>query len=423
MQKKSVSLFLVLAALLCGNAAAFPCRTDFGLVEVPHLDGFAPGDNIVKKAIQRTKKSIGGADGKVSCVFVRAEEMPENGKGRREYSEMFSLSQTSIEAPISHEDFALIAAASREQLESLRQQNVNGLAFGDFMQGDGYYCNTLEIFAQDGTYAFTVMGGVYLNNHLYSLVSHSSTATGTAQKNALLDKTLDWTKRLVAANAHGGPAASGSAPIFSTVPNINDYSLLGTTLESTSRARVKTSKGSDMIEAKFEHPKSRAETAPAFGGTLAFARTLDGYEFRVEAGLTHYDASLDAALDAFAAAKGNEREAMAANLAERLAAADRAEGKVSGKNTFATGTMEIAKHGAIWRDSWRPAAAGTQGSGAATKTIWVQADGQRAFRLEFSLRDTATPLVPVADLPHLNVAMTKIAMSVSFPDKKQFKKR
>lgn len=423
MQKASVFAILAMAALLCGDAVAFPCRTDFGLVEVPPIDGFLPGGNTVKKAIQRTRRSIGGTDGKVACVFVPRDEMDENGKGRREYSQMFSLSQTSIEAPISQKDFSLVAVATRDQLETLRRENVPGLSFGEFLLGEGYYCNTLEIFATDGSYAFTVMGGIYLNAHLYSFVSHSSVARADAQKQALLGKTLEWTKRLLEANASCGSDATGNGPLFSTVPNINDYSLLGTALESTSRARTKNSKYPETIDAKFEHPRSMDETPPLFGGTLAFARTLDGYEFRVEAGQTRYDAALDAALDSFAASKGDTAASMAASLAERLAAADRAEGKITGKETFATGTMEIAGRHAVWRDSWRPAAAGAQMSGAATKTIWVQADGLRAFRMEFSLSDTKTPLVPVADMPHLNVAMIKMASSVSFPDKKQFKKK
>lgn len=426
MRKTATNAILAIAALLCGEAVAFPCRTDFGLVEVPVLDGFLPGDNAVKKAIQRTKRSIGGTDGKVSCVFVPKGELDENGKkikGRREYSQMFSISQTSIEAPISQEDFSLVAAATSEQLEALRRENVPGLRFGDFLQGDDYYFNTLEIFAIDGSYAFTVMGGVRLNTHLYAVVSHSSTAKDETQKRVFLEMTLKWTKLLLEANASGGPAATGNKPLFSTVPNINDYSLLGTTLESTSRARTRSDKNPETIDAKFEHPRSMEATAPLFGGTLAFARTFDGYEFRVETGQTRYDAALDAALDSLAVAKGDAAATMAAPLAERLAAADRAEGRASGTETFATGTMEIAGRNAVWRDSWRPANAGAQGSGSAIKTIWVQADGLRAFRMEFSLRDTMTPLVPVADMPHINVTMIKIASSVSFPDKKQFKKK
>lgn len=422
MQVKTAIAALAVAALLSGDLSAFPCRTDFGLIEVPELEGFLPGGNSVKKAIQRTKRAMGGADGKVSCALVRKEELPAQEKGHHEYSEMFSISQTSIEVPISGDDFAQIATATREQIEPLRDQNLNGLRFGDFMQGVGYYCNTLEIFAADGSRAFTVLGGVYLCGHLYSLVSHSSTARTEEQHKAFLAKTLDWTKRVVAANAHGGPAASGKGPLFSTVPNINDYSLLGATLESTSRARTKSGDGAEMIESKFDHPRSMEETAPIFGGTMAFARLFDGFEFRVEVGQTRFDAALDGAFDAFSVAKGDDAVALAAPLAERLAAADRAEGRFSGAETFATGAMEIAKRNAVWRDSWRPVS-GSKGSGAAIKTIWIQADGLRAYRMEFSLRDTQTPLVPIADMPHLNVSMVKIASSLSFTDKKQFKKR
>ena len=162
------------------------------------------------------------------------------------------------------------------------------------------------------------------------------------------------------------------------------------------------------------------ETAPPPGALLAFERLIDNFAFRLEVGETRIDADLDADLDAFAAASPEAAQAAAAALADRLAQAD-APG--SSSPAISSGILEIAKRRAVWRDSWRPAAPGDTASGPATKTLWLQADGLRALRVEFSLRDTITPLIPMADLAHLNGVMSKTATSVSIQNKRQFKKR
>lgn len=411
------AILALLAIFLTSGAFAFPCRTSFGLVEIPGTPGFAPGDNVVKKIIQRTKKALGGQNGKVVSVLVREEELGQQSG----YTEMVSLSQTSIEVELSESDFEQIVAGTRAQILSLSGQSLQGMKFGGFQAGNNYYCNTLEIHAEgaagaEAASAFTVMGGVLIKRHLYSIVAHTSHARDEASRNAWVGRCKQWIEKLVAENGKSSPASS--APILATVPNVDDYAMAGLALEKTERVRTKGRGGPEALDVRIEHPKSMKEVAAPGGTLLALERVVDGYAFRMEASETHYDAALDAALDAFAAAKGDAAKAMAAQLAPRLAAAD-GEATV----TLDTGVLAVDGRNAVWRDTWRPAPPGASGSGCAVKTLWLQADGCRAFKMEFTLRDTTTPLIPVADLKHFNAIMAKTASETTIQNKKQFKKK
>lgn len=409
------AFLLLLALLQSGGALAFPCRTDFGLVEVPGTQGFTPGDNVVRKIIQRTKKAIGGQNGKVVSVLVREEERNEKGN----FSELISLSQTSIEAEITAADFAQIVEATRKQISELSEQALKGMRFGGFQSGDGYYCNTLDIFvdgAPNAEAAYTIMGGVFLRGHLYSVVAHTAAAHSNADRAAWMKKCTDWIQSLVAANR----AALPKTPLLASIPNIDDYALAGLALEKTERVRTKGRGGPDALDVRIEHPKSMKEVAAPPGVLVAVEREVDGYAFRMEVGETRFDAALDAALDALAAAKGDTASAMAAELAQRLAAAD-APGATS--PILATGILPVDGRNAVWRDTWRPAQAGDPDSGRAVKTVWLQAADCRALKIEFTLRDKVTPLVPVADMAHFNMVMVHSAGDTSIQNKKQFKKK
>lgn len=405
---------ILLTILLPVFADAYHCRTDFGLIEIPDIPGFVPGDNVVKKVIQRTKVAIGGHNGKVSCVLVREEELGQTAS----YSEMFSISQTQIEAEITADSFAQIAEATRQQIAALGQQSLRGMRFGGFRSGDGYYCNTLEIFAENGDAAFTVMGGVMVRGHLYAVATHTALARTEADFAEWTRKSLGWIEGIVAENR----AAIPNTPIIATVANVDDYTLAGMALEKKERVRMKGRGGPDTLDVRVEYPRSMKEVATPKGAIFAVERVVDDYAFRLEVGETRYDAALDAALDAFAAAKDSEAKAMAVMLAPRLANADAGAIGAPG-DILATGVLPVAGRNAVWRDTWRPPAPGSQGSGSAVKTVWLQAADCRALKLEFSLRDTRTSLVPVADLSHFNMVMAHAASDISIQDKKQFKKK
>lgn len=410
------------AAILCAALAplvseAFPCRTVFGALEVPALEGFVSGDSVVKKSISRTMKAIGGQGGKVACVLVHEAEIGSDDG----FSELISLSQTSIEDAISDADFRAIAETTRTQIDALSAQVIRGFRFGGFQTGDGYYCNTLETGvteAGDGA-TYALMGGVVLGGRLFSFVAHSSTAHDAAARGAWAALALGWIGRLRAANARGFIVSNPASPPVSTVPNIDGYTLAGVSLERMERARTRDAGGASAIDAKFEHPKSMVATNATPGALMAFARIVDGYEFRLEVCETRLDAGLDAALDGFARLGKDDAENAAASLAPRLVA----QAYGDGREILRTGATEVDGRNALWADTWLPAPKGASGSAPAARTIWVQADGLRAFALRFSLRDTLTPIVPAADLPHLNLAMLKVKDSVRFQNRKQFKKK
>lgn len=420
MRKSVKKVFLLAFILLANGVLAFPCRTPYGAFEVVGLDGFVAGNAQVRKNIQRTRKAIGSHDGKVVCVLVRSEEVG-NKDG---FSELISISPTSIDVPLSDEDFDQVAETTRTQIEGLHDQVIRGLVFGGFSRGRSYYYNTMEMLkAENGNdTAFTLMGGVLIGHRLFSFVAHSSAVHTAEQRQAWTSTIVNWLERLLAANANGFLASDPWNPPMATVANIDTYALAGVTLERTVRERTPKVDGADAIDAKFEHPKSIVEATPSPGATQAFARDVDDFEFRIEIGETRFDATLDAALDLFANAKKKEAEEMAQALATQLVLAD-GDADAGKRKIFATGIFEVDGRNAVWADTWRPAPPGAKGSALATKTVWVQADGGRAFSLRFTLRDQLTSLVPVADLQHFNVSMMKIADSVRFQNKKQFKKR
>jgi len=417
MKRIRIAAAVICAALLPHASEAFPCRTGFGAIEVPALEGFTPGDSVVKKGISRTMKAIGGQSGKVACVLVHESEIgSEEG-----FSELISISQTSIEAAVSDADFRVIVETTRAQIDALSTQVIRGFRFGGFQVGDGYYCNTLETGvseAGDGA-TYALMGGVLLGGRLFSFVAHSATAHDAAARDAWKARSLGWIGRLRAANARGFIVADPVRPPISTTPNIDGYTLAGVSLERLERARTRDAGVASAIDAKFEHPKSMVATNAAPGALMAFARVVDGYEFRVEICETPLGADLDAALDGFARLGKDDAENAAATLAPRLVA----QAYGAGREVFRTGATAVDGRNALWADTWQPAPAGWAGSAPAVRTIWVQADGLRAFALRFSLRDTLTPIVPAADLSHLNLAMLKVKDSVRFQNKKQFKKR
>lgn len=398
--------------MLCGAASAFPCRTNYGALDVADMDGFVFGDSVVRKNIQRTKKVIGGHSGKVVCVLVPKGETGGDGG----FSELISLSETSVTNAITKAEFAAIAKSSGEQVAALGGQVINGLKFGNFRQGDGFYCNTMEI-GQEGavTEAFTVMGGAYLGGHFYSFVAHTSSVDAEARAK-WMDSSVKWIQATVAACERRG-RAKGDAPVFGSVAGIDDFRLLSVSLGKVERVRTRDRENPDFPDVKFEYPKVLSARAAVAGLKPQYGAEVDGFELLMGLGETALGEALDAEFDAFSEARKDAAAELAGALADHLAQA-----AGCGNSAFASGVMEVGGRNGVWRDSWESQAQGLGGSAYATKTIWVQMAGGRALMLKFMLRDMRTDIVPVVDLGHFNTMMVKVVQSLSFQDKKQLKR-
>lgn len=408
---KTKTLIFAAVAMTGFAAAAFPCRSDYGALEIAEIDGLVFGDSIVRKNIQRSKKVIGGQSGRVVCVLVPEGETGADGG----FSKMISLSETSITNKISQEDFNAIAKSSGEQVAALEGQVINGFTFGDFHRGEGYYCNTMEVLQGSTAAAFTVMGGAYVAGHLFSFVAHTATLDPEEQKQWTATAQA-WIRETAAANKTR--VQNGNAgPVIGSVASIDDFKLLSISLGKSERVRTRDKANPDVPDVKFEYPKMMTACSAVAGLKPQFGTEIDDYELLIGLGVTRLDEGLDAEFDRFYEADNDAAAALAGGLADRLAAA-----AGCGNAAFASGMMEIGGRNGVWRDSWEGAAPGAGGSGYATKSLWVQMAGGRALMLKFMLRDLKTDIIPAADLGHFNTMMVKVIHSLSFQDKKQLKR-
>lgn len=407
-------IYYAMATLAPILALAFPCRTEFGAIEVAEVPGFAAGNSIVRKSIQRTKKAMGGQNGRVVCALV-----PENELGRGgAFSEILSISQTSITNSITAAEFEGIAEISRNQIESLEGQVIKGLVFDNFRRGNGYYCNTMELRAESegGASAFTIMGAAMLNNHLFSFVAHSST-TDEAARRAWMEKTISWVKATLSANSHSWTFRADK-PVFSTVANIDDFKLTAVSLGKTEKMRTRNKADPSVLDMSFEYPKQLLPIEAAGSGHM-LKGTFDGFDYCIKIGDAETDAAMEMEIDAFLEATPDAAKELAPKLAEKFATSSGAD---LGPQ-LAVGSLALAGRNAVWRDSWQKfSGPKDSGSDYATKTIWLPAGRGRAFTMQFLLRDNLSSIVPVADLQHFNMTMKKTAESLKIQNKKQFKR-
>lgn len=411
MHRATIVFAVVLA--IAENVFSFPCRTSFGLISVPEINGYVPGDISIKRTIQRTKRMFGGQSGKVVCVFL-----PEEDKDKTTgFSKLISLSQTSIEAEISSKDFEKIQEATKQQIGSIEGQIIQGMIFGGFTASRSYYYNTLEIHAvgavnQAQASAFTVMGGIHLRGHLYSFVAHTSTTLDESARSEWIVQCITWIEKLLAANVDTSPKSAE----ISTVANVDDYLLMPMTMERTDRERTKGRAGSETLDVKFEHARSMKEVSPRENAFLAFEREVDGYVFRLDVGEVRYDAELNDDLEAFKKADDEDATTMIDALAKRLLAIE----KINSDGIGESGIIEDDGRRLLWLDSWQMMPSGSEGSGCARRTLWLPGLNCRALHFDFTLRDKRSNLVPVADLSHFNVVMMRVVDSISIQNKKQF---
>lgn len=393
-------------------AHGFPCRTEYGAVKVIEPAGFTPGDSAVRKNIQRTRRALGGQNGKVVCVLIPESEAGGDGA----YSELITLSQSALTNALDDAGFAEISQNTREQMAVLKKQVVNGLVFDNFREGHRYYFNTLEVGREGSAEAttFTVMGGIHLHGHLFSFVAHTTSANPERRRKWLADAQA-WAVKMVAANSTVKPF--GDRPPIATVANIDDFKLIAFTLGKTERIRTRDKDRPEAVDVKFEYPRP---LEPRPGGGRGYptllSGVLDGFVFEVGVGDVPVSAALDAELDAFTVARARDAEAMADGIAGRIAAE-----RGDPPECFDSGYMKIGGRNAAWRDSWAPRDAGGK-SPVATKTVWVQLAGGRLFEMKFLLQDTWSEIVPIADLRRFNVGMNKMANSISFQNKRQLKR-
>lgn len=409
---KSLILPFMLALACAGGVRAFPCRTEYGAVEVPGAEGFTPGDSSVRRNIQRTRRAIGGQNGKVVCVLVPKSEADGGGP----YSELLTLSQSAMTNAIDDAAFEGIARTTREQIAALREQVVNGLVFGNFHQGRGYYFNTMEVIrtGDQRIAAFTVMGGIHLRGHLFSFVAHT-TADDPARRAKWISAAKSWAEGMVAGNAP--KKASGGAPLIATFANIDDFKMLAFSLGKTERIRTRDRERPDAVDVKFEYSKL---LQPRPGGGLGYptllSANLDGFNLNVGVGDAPISEGLDGELDAFSRAGEDAAAALADGLAGKIAAERGQTGEA-----FDSGFIRIGGRNGLWRDSWLPGT-GDGDSPQACRTFWVQLAGRRVFEMQFLLQDTFTAIVPVADLNRLNVGIGRMVQSLAFQNRRQLKR-